>query len=350
MFNCFYCGEDLEGTLKSEEHIIPDSIGGNITTSNVCIKCNSEANQQIDVKFKDQWFISWERALAGLTDKRGKKHTEIIETFTEEGEPIQIKVCEEGFVPITKPEITIDWINDIPSIIKVDPRHQEKVLRDIEKKALKKGMQISISKESSESVDIGKVGFQKILDLSIIRREQVKILLGLGCLFIPNFAKSDTAAALRIYLWDIDGKGNIKNLYSRLFPHQLEKEKYPPFVVENNILHTYSSEKVLLNGIMNFFTSDSEHIFIVYKYNNKIRLYLNIFGMIPAVIETLESPTYFYPGPLPYKEMAYVVNPKEKKHKEFFIDEKKIMISSLAVARLAGYISSHPTLYKHLKQ
>lgn len=346
MFNCFYCGEDLEDTLKSEEHIIPDSIGGNITTSNVCIKCNAEANQQIDVKFKDQWFISWARALAGLTDKRGKKHIERIEASTEEGVPIQIKVCEEGFVPITKPEISLNWNNDIPSIIKVDPRHQEKVLKDIEKKALKKGMQISISKESSESVNIGKADFQKKLDLSVIRREQVKIIIGLGCLFIPNFAKSDTAAALRNYLWDIGGKGNVKNLYSRHYPRRLGKDKYPPFKVENNIFSTYTSENILLN----FLTTDGEHIFFVYKYNNRIRIYLNIFGMIPAVIETLEGPSYFYPGPLPYKEITYVVNPMEKKHKEFFIDDKKIMFASLAVGRLAGYMSLHPTLYKRLMQ
>ncbi|MGE7843619.1 HNH endonuclease [Lysinibacillus sp. NPDC093712] len=349
MFNCFYCGEDLEDTLKSEEHIIPDSIGGNITTSNVCIKCNSQANQQIDVKFKDQWLISWERALAGLTDKRGKKHTEIIETSTEEGEPIQIKVCEEGFVPITKPDISKDWINDKQSTIKVDPRHQEKVLKDIEKKALKKGKQISITKVSSESVDVGKVGFQKSLDLSVIRREQVKIILGLGCLFIPNFAKSNTAAALRNYLWDKVGKGNIKNLYSRLFPRQLEKDKYPPFVVKNNILYTYPTEKMLLRNTEKILTKDREHIFIVYTYNNKIRLFLNIFGMIPAVIETIESPSYFYPGPSPYKEIAYVVNPKEKKHKEIIIDNIRSIISSLEVGRLAAYIRSHPTLYKHLK-
>lgn len=125
---------------------------------------------------------------------------------------------------------------------------------------------------------------------------------------------TDTATALRNYLWDIGGKGNIKNLYSRLYPRQLEKDKYPP-LVENNILYTYTTEKSLLRGILNFLTTDREHLFIVYKYNNKIRLYLNIFGIIPTVIKTIENPSYFYPGPLPYKEIAYVVNPKEKKHK-----------------------------------
>lgn len=44
---------------------------------------------------------------------------------------------------------------------------------------------------------------------------------------------------------------------------------------------------------MKILTKDREHIFIVYKYNNKIRLFLNIFGMIPAVIETIESTSFF---------------------------------------------------------
>ena len=37
----------------------------------------------------------------------------------------------------------------------------------------------------------------------------------------------------------------------RLYPRQLEKDKYPP-LVENNILYTYTTEKSLLRGILLF--------------------------------------------------------------------------------------------------
>ncbi|MGE7694970.1 HNH endonuclease [Lysinibacillus sp. NPDC094177] len=349
MFICFYCGESLDDSLRSEEHIVPDSIGGNITTWKVCKECNTKANQQIDNKFKDQWLISWDRALLGLTDKRGNKHTEVIETTSENGEPIQILICEDGFVPVSKPVTDINWEKGEKGTVKVDPRHLKQVLKKIEKKALKKGMEINISKSSSEKIDVGKVAFTKGLDLKVIRREQAKIILGLGCFFIPNFAESDTAEALRNYLWDEEGRITVKNLNSRLFPYQIKKETFPPFTIEGNIIYTYTTENMLLDNILGSLISDKEHIFIIYKYNNKLRLFLNIFGHMNAVIETLESPSYFYPGPVPYKEMAYVIHPKEKKHKELFIDEIKVIASSIAKGRLAGFLSSNPKVYKNLK-
>lgn len=67
-------------------------------------------------------------------------------------------------------------------------------------------MEINVSKISSEKIDVGKVAFTKGLDLKVNRREQIKIILGLGCFFIPNFAESGTAAALRNYLWNEEGR------------------------------------------------------------------------------------------------------------------------------------------------
>lgn len=344
MFICYYCGEFLEDSLRSEEHIVPDSIGGNITTWHVCKECNKKANQQIDIKFKDQWLISWDRALMGLTDKRGKKHTEVIETTTENGEPIQILICEDGFVPVSKPVTEIDWEKGKKGTIKVDPRYQNQVLKEIEKKALKKGIEINVSKSISEKIDVGKVSFTKGLDLTVIRREQVKIILGLGCFFIPNFTESGTAAALRNYLWDEEGKATVKKLDSSLFPFQIKKEKFPAFTIKDNIIYTYTTENMLLDNISNSLINDKEHIFFIYKYNNRLRLFLNIFGHVNAVIETLESPSYFYPGPVPYKESAYVIHPKEKKHKKLSIDEIKAMTSLSATARIAGFLSSNPKI------
>jgi|GEM_PF-6162170 len=136
----------------------------------------------------------------------------------------------------------------------------------------------------------------------------------------------------------------VKNLHSRLFPFQIKKEKILAFSIKDNIIYTYTTEKMLLDNILDSLISDKEHIFIIYKYNNKLRLFLNVFGHLNAVIETLESPSYFYPGPVPYKEIAYVIHPKEKKHKEFYIDDIKVMTSSLASARVAGFISSSSTM------
>ena len=50
-FHCVYCG-NLR-SKRSEEHIIPDSLGGTLTIKDVCERCNSEIGSNIDAKFVD---------------------------------------------------------------------------------------------------------------------------------------------------------------------------------------------------------------------------------------------------------------------------------------------------------
>ncbi len=49
---CIYCGCLLSDAVKSEEHIIPNSISGRIKSSEICCKsCNNYVNQKFDVAF-----------------------------------------------------------------------------------------------------------------------------------------------------------------------------------------------------------------------------------------------------------------------------------------------------------
>lgn len=45
--NCIFCNSSIK---FSEEHIIPESIGGNVIINNVCIDCNSKFGSQVDIK------------------------------------------------------------------------------------------------------------------------------------------------------------------------------------------------------------------------------------------------------------------------------------------------------------
>jgi len=54
-FYCIYCGKNCE--KKSEEHIIPESIGGNLIIDNVCETCNSNIGSKVDAKFVDSEYM-----------------------------------------------------------------------------------------------------------------------------------------------------------------------------------------------------------------------------------------------------------------------------------------------------
>ena len=55
----------------SKEHIFPESIGGTITTNEVCTFCNSYLKNNIDKYLTDNFFIASERFLLKLKGKKG---------------------------------------------------------------------------------------------------------------------------------------------------------------------------------------------------------------------------------------------------------------------------------------
>lgn len=68
---CFFCGEMITDDNKSDEHIIPNSIGGRKKVGNfICRKCNNELGTQWDKKFTDEF--SFLTNLLNIKKERGK--------------------------------------------------------------------------------------------------------------------------------------------------------------------------------------------------------------------------------------------------------------------------------------
>lgn len=70
---CIFCCEEKD---PSDEHVIPSSLGGNLTIRHVCSDCNSTLGRQADVDFEANYFIAraykelgWEEKLAEVIKK-----------------------------------------------------------------------------------------------------------------------------------------------------------------------------------------------------------------------------------------------------------------------------------------
>ncbi len=69
MFFCPYCGKEKADSEKSDEHVLPKAIGGNLEPRNpfklydVCQRCNTLAGAYVDGSFIRSWFIQNARAL-----------------------------------------------------------------------------------------------------------------------------------------------------------------------------------------------------------------------------------------------------------------------------------------------
>lgn len=69
MKKCIICLEEKEVTSFGEEHVIPETIGGNYIINNVCNSCNSNLGQKVDIKIINE-FLSV--CLRHEKDIRGK--------------------------------------------------------------------------------------------------------------------------------------------------------------------------------------------------------------------------------------------------------------------------------------
>jgi hypothetical protein len=70
---CWYCGEETLRTDDPPEHVVPSTLGGELTTDRVCRKCNTRAGKEIDEPFLSDWVIAWERLLWDIRDVRHGK-------------------------------------------------------------------------------------------------------------------------------------------------------------------------------------------------------------------------------------------------------------------------------------
>lgn len=66
---CIFC---LNNAEPSEEHVIPDSVGGRLTICEVCKECNSSLSKNIDGPFSNFWYIRLVRYALQIGGKRGK--------------------------------------------------------------------------------------------------------------------------------------------------------------------------------------------------------------------------------------------------------------------------------------
>ncbi len=66
---CIFCLEDKQ---SSDEHVIPDSIGGNIHINEVCGSCNSELSRVVDGPFANSPVIELARHNHSIGGKRNK--------------------------------------------------------------------------------------------------------------------------------------------------------------------------------------------------------------------------------------------------------------------------------------
>lgn len=72
MFQCILCLKSFEDKLKTQEHVIPFSLGGNITLFEMCKTCNEHLGSKVDSPLINNFFIENKRRELKIYGKSGK--------------------------------------------------------------------------------------------------------------------------------------------------------------------------------------------------------------------------------------------------------------------------------------
>ena len=86
---CIFCREETAG---SEEHIIPDALGGTIVIRQVCKPCNSKLGHDIDDALINSFPAQLARFTLGIANRDGKIPNPFGAGTTEDGRRVQVDV------------------------------------------------------------------------------------------------------------------------------------------------------------------------------------------------------------------------------------------------------------------
>ncbi len=193
--DCIICRK--KNVLRSDEHIIPMSLGGYAHTWNVCKDCNSNFGSFVDKKLINHYLITWERYFYKLKGESKKAVKSPLEgTFAgADGEPYRV-IEENGFmVPhMLRPTFTLTPDGKQVTMA-VDPKTKDPK-KILEKYCKDNGLlydpaQTIIS--SVQSSDSPWLNVSTTIDMSSFRLGMVKMAYEFAAELIPGYLSDPEA-------------------------------------------------------------------------------------------------------------------------------------------------------------
>lgn len=239
---CIICREIKNKNLFSEEHIIPDSLGGTIKILEVCKKCNEEMGKKLDYHLTD--FISNRiyRKKYKISGKTGKI-PEIIKnhTYDSKGRKIEIKTDENNnFKLIQSPLKEFQDDNRLQMLFQDGDNKREKIIEGFREKAKANGKEIEVKiTEVFEPPE--KYNFKEEINLTALKMEFFKIAHEFLCYYDEDYKGS---------------KDFLKNASS--IHKYIQKEEKIDWI-ENNVIFSFV-DKNIFSSIELLFKNKGEEV------------------------------------------------------------------------------------------
>ena len=165
---CIICRKDEQE--MSDEHVIPEAIGGYYHIYSVCKTCNSKLGDHIDKLLLNHWFIKASRYEKGLKGYSGKIPNPLIgEGTLSTGEKVRVEQDDDGKMSIRLIPSKIASSDGRSFKIQVDAKDENTILQ-IQTKILKRNnidpsMSQLVSERQVVNIDHPEVKMQFTIDL-----------------------------------------------------------------------------------------------------------------------------------------------------------------------------------------
>ena len=213
MKKCIICRKEKEHKEFSDEHVIPDSIGGYYHIYTVCKTCNSEMGSKVDSKLVNHYFTSFFRYELNIKGKTGDipnpfSGTHILENDKET--KIKLLLDENGIAkPYLLPKIKITTKGNIKRIdITVDKNDKDSIpdiIKKIQKREkINQDTQINTEAEPTFIEFIPYIKMQKQLDIREFKIALLKIAYEYAVDSIDGYFEDAQAKIISKFLLETD--------------------------------------------------------------------------------------------------------------------------------------------------
>lgn len=213
MKKCIICRKEKEQKEFSDEHVIPDSIGGYYHIYTVCKTCNSEMGNKVDSKLVNHYFTSFFRYELNIKGKTGDipnpfNGTHILENDKET--KIKLLLDENDIPkPYLLPKIKTTTKGNIKRIdISVDKNDKNKIpdiIKKIQKREkINQDTQINTEEEPTFIEFIPNIKMQKQLDIREFKIALLKIAYEYAVDSIDGYFEDAQAKIISKFLLETD--------------------------------------------------------------------------------------------------------------------------------------------------
>lgn len=302
---CIICKNEFSEDDFDDEHVFPESIGGEFPLENmVCKTCNHHLGSKVDRPFVNNFLIEHYRYRFSIANKKG-----VVPNPYKNGAAVNNPDQKINWDPNNgtlynfpiKPVVKFRDDGALEISASVDESSGEEALFEmIQKTATRNGKQISIEdiKENSDIryvEDHERIEYTFTMDLFEYYGIFVKIAYELASYWLGN-----------IYLNDPTGNELRKFLYEFINNDLTPQEALSKHNIKLNV--------GLVNNEPDFEIPNQKnsHCALIFKDSNSLNIYINIFNVFQGTVRVSEN-SKLYPS---FKNKLIILNFKEKNYKE----------------------------------